>query len=97
MSCRVLNRRLEEQVLNILCDAARAQGIRELVGEYRPTAKNGLVNEHYRKLGFTLAREQADAVTWTLALDGYEARSVPIAIATGSGWQSPATEELVAG
>jgi FkbH-like protein len=84
MSCRVLNRRLEEQVLNILCAAARTQGILELVGEYRPTAKNGMVREHYRKLGFTLAAEHADTVTWTLALDGYEPRTVPIAIAAGS-------------
>lgn len=80
MSCRVLNRRLEEQVLNIVCEAARAQGIRELVGEYRPTAKNGMVKDHYRKLGFTQTEERADSVIWTLDLDRYEPRAVPITV-----------------
>jgi FkbH-like protein len=95
MSCRVLNRRLEEQTLNILCAGARAQGIRELVGEYRPTAKNGMVREHYRKLGFVLADEGADAVTWTLSLDDYRPRTVPIAIIAGAGLDE-VTEELAA-
>ncbi|MFC5552229.1 HAD-IIIC family phosphatase [Massilia aerilata] len=97
MSCRVLNRRLEEQVLNILCVSARAQGIRQLVGEYRPTAKNGMVSEHYRKLGFTLAEERADVVTWTLMLDDYEPRSVPIAVVASSGLETALAEELAAG
>ena len=90
MSCRVLNRRLEEQVLNIVCEAARAQGIRELVGEYRPTAKNGMVKDHYRKLGFTQAEERADSVIWTLDLDGYEPRVVPITVIGGEPGASTA-------
>jgi FkbH-like protein len=83
MSCRVLNRRLEEQVLNIVCEAARVQGIRELVGEYRPTAKNGMVKDHYRKLGFTQQEERADSVIWTLDLGSYEPRVVPITVIVG--------------
>lgn len=85
MSCRVLNRRLEEQVLNVLHANARTHGIRELVGIYRPTAKNGMVKDHYRKLGFTLASETDDAATWTLDVAGYAPRAVPIAVTGGAG------------
>jgi FkbH-like protein len=85
MSCRVLNRRLEEQVLNVLCACAREQRIRRLVGIYRPTAKNGMVKDHYRKLGFTLAQENADATTWTLVLADHVQREVPIVVKAGSG------------
>jgi FkbH-like protein len=80
MSCRVLNRRLEEQVLNVLQASAREQGIRELVGVYRPTAKNGMVKDHYRKLGFTLVSETDDLAIWALDVGSYAPRTVPIAV-----------------
>jgi FkbH-like protein len=96
MSCRVLNRRLEEQVLNVMAATARAHGIRELVGEYRATAKNSMVKEHYRKLGFTLAADGADAATWTLDLDAYVPKTVPIAVTAGAGIESPAFEVAAA-
>jgi FkbH-like protein len=85
MSCRVLNRRLEEGVLNVLHASARAHGIRRLVGSYRPTAKNGMVKDHYRKLGFTLAQESEDGATWTQDVDTYVPRAVPIAVTAGAG------------
>jgi len=52
MSCRVLNRGLEKYVLNYIVKMAAAKNITYLVGEYIPTAKNGLVKDHYRSLGF---------------------------------------------
>jgi FkbH-like protein len=52
MSCRVLGRGVEAAVLDVVADEARRRGARALVGEYRPTAKNGLVREHYPSLGF---------------------------------------------
>jgi predicted enzyme involved in methoxymalonyl-ACP biosynthesis len=85
MSCRVLNRRLEEQILNVLCACARERGIRRLVGIYRPTAKNAMVKDHYGKLGFTLTGESDDAMTWTLDLADHVPRQVPIAITAGAG------------
>jgi FkbH-like protein len=88
MSCRVLNRRLEEQVLNVLQASAREQGIRQLVGIYRPTAKNGMVKDHYRKLGFTMADETEEATTWTLNVDSYVPRVLPIAVTGGAGFDA---------
>jgi FkbH-like protein len=52
MSCRVLGRQMEKFMLDRLIEAAQGQGIRELIGVYRPTPKNGLVRDHFDKLGF---------------------------------------------
>ncbi len=53
MSCRVLKRGVEQFLLNRLCEFAQLRGLRALRGEYIPTAKNGLVRDHYASLGFT--------------------------------------------
>jgi FkbH-like protein len=58
MSCRVLQRGVEQCLLNHIVSAARQRGLRKLVGEYIPTAKNKLVRDHYRSLGFTLLRDR---------------------------------------
>ncbi len=52
MSCRVLGRKVEEAVLNVLCSEARRRGINQLIGTYIPTERNALVEDHYAKLGF---------------------------------------------
>ena len=52
MSCRVLGRQVEQAALAILAAEARRMGARRLVGRYRPTEKNGMVAEHYPRLGF---------------------------------------------
>ena len=53
MSCRVLGRGVEEATLALVVAQARELGATTLIGEYVPTAKNGMVAEHYAKLGFT--------------------------------------------
>ena len=60
MSCRVLGRGAEETTLNLVAAASKALGAKRLIGEYRPTAKNGMVREHYRKLGFSPVSEDVD-------------------------------------
>jgi FkbH-like protein len=52
MSCRVLGRQVEPTTLNLVAAQAQALGARRLIGEYRPTKKNGMVREHYTRLGF---------------------------------------------
>jgi FkbH-like protein len=54
MSCRVLGRQVEPTTLNLIAAQARELGADRLIGEYIPTKKNGMVKEHYAKLGFTL-------------------------------------------
>jgi FkbH-like protein len=53
MSCRVMNRRVEQAFMSYLLEHARALGCTTSVGTYLPTPKNGMVAEFYPGLGFT--------------------------------------------
>jgi FkbH-like protein len=79
MSCRVLKRGLELTMLDQLVERARACGVTTLIGRYFRTPKNGMVADHYAKLGFTLVSGSADGdcPVWELAVgDGcYQPRS----------------------
>lgn len=66
MSCRVLKRNVENFVLNAIVDLAKEQGVDTIIGEYLPTAKNGMVKDHYEGLGFSALGEQ-----WTLTVSDY--------------------------
>ena len=54
MSCRVMGRQVEEATLDLIAQQARLLGARRLIGEYIPTKKNGMVRDHYAKLGFAV-------------------------------------------
>jgi FkbH-like protein len=72
MSCRVLGRGVEKATLGVLAQAAALLGVERLRGSYIPTPKNKMVADHYEKLGFSPAGEEAGGVTgWTLDLAGY--------------------------
>jgi FkbH-like protein len=60
MSCRVLGRQVEATTLNLIAAQAKLLGARRLVGEYLPTKKNGMVKDHYARLGFTVTDVAAD-------------------------------------
>jgi FkbH-like protein len=67
MSCRVLGRRVEQMVLREILRHAKSRGIRRLVGIYRPTDRNHLVEDHYAKLGFSaISTDKDGTVTWEL-------------------------------
>lgn len=68
MSCRVLGRQVEPTTLNLVAEQAKALGARRLIGEYIPTKKNGMVKDHYAKLGFTVM-ETTEAGGSRAALD----------------------------
>jgi predicted enzyme involved in methoxymalonyl-ACP biosynthesis len=69
MSCRVLGRQVEEATMNLLAAEARRVGARAVIGEYRPSKKNSMVREHYRKLGFESLPGVDEGITrWTLSL-----------------------------
>ncbi|RYD78218.1 MAG: hypothetical protein EOP84_14550 [Verrucomicrobiaceae bacterium] len=52
LSCRVIGRSVETALLAELNSQVAERGAKVLVGEYLPTAKNGLVAEFYPKHGF---------------------------------------------
>ncbi len=67
MSCRVLERGVEAAIIGQLARLAVQTGAREIVGLYRPTARNGLVKELYPRLGFeTVATAEDGAATYRL-------------------------------
>ena len=74
MSCRVLGRGVEQLVLNTVVKKAEELGLKQVRGEYVPTAKNGMVKDHYAKLGFAPDGPHR----WVLAVADYEERPVQI-------------------
>lgn len=81
MSCRVLGRRVEQAVLQELLIHARSLGISRIIGTYRPTERNRLVEDHYSKLGFTECERLADGSTvWSLEVADYTDVSLPMKV-----------------
>ena len=74
MSCRVLKREMEYAMMDALADTCIARGIQELRGYYYPTAKNKMVQEFYRTMGFTKdSEDETGNTTWSLSLaEGYQ-------------------------
>jgi FkbH-like protein len=70
MSCRVLKRGIENLTLNKIVVTAGEAGIKKIRGEYIPTSKNGMVKEHYDKLGFMPIGENQ----WELNIDTFKER-----------------------
>jgi FkbH-like protein len=81
MSCRVLGRQVEDAMMNVLAEQARSIGARRIFGHYIPTAKNSMVREHNRRLGFELVATAADGATlWLLELEAFRVRATQILI-----------------
>jgi len=84
MSCRVLGRQVEEATMNLVAERACELGAQRLVGEYLPTKKNGMVREHYRKLGFECAAsDESGASRWHMRLADYRPFSTFIRLVRG--------------
>ena len=68
MSCRVIGRGVEEAVLNHLAFIASNAGVTHLEGQYVAGPRNGLVANHYQRLGFKKVGEGR----WQLSLKNFE-------------------------
>jgi FkbH-like protein len=68
MSCRVLKRGMEHFMLNHIADLALENKFSKLKGEYLPTAKNSMVKDHYKSLGFQKGADES----WLLELNDFE-------------------------
>jgi len=70
MSCRVLGRGVEVAALAALRSAAMQAGATALIGEYRPSGRNGMVEAHYEKLGFERVETDTpgDETFWRMSL-----------------------------
>jgi FkbH-like protein len=67
MSCRVLKRGVENFLLEIILGFSQQRHLDRILGDYIPTAKNALVRDHYKSLGFEQVKEEAEGQThWEL-------------------------------
>jgi FkbH-like protein len=79
MSCRVLKRQVEEEVLNEIVRLARNRGCTRIVGQYIPTAKNSMVRDLYPRMGFAHSREESGGVqVYKLDVAQYQAKPTKI-------------------
>jgi FkbH-like protein len=77
MSCRVLNREMELAMFDTLIEQCQLRGLRRIVGIYIATKKNGIVADHYSKLGFNAIGSLFDNQTfWSFEIPAvYVAKS----------------------
>ena len=71
MSCRVLKRGMENFTLNTMVEKAKAVGYKKIIGEYLPTPKNKMVEEHYPGLGFNTI-DGAPTAQFELDVEAYQ-------------------------
>lgn len=71
MSCRVLKRQVEEEVLNEIVRLAKKAGCKRIRGLYLPTAKNGMVSDLYSKLGFQSVNESAEGSEFEMLVEEF--------------------------
>lgn len=81
MSCRVLKRQVEDEVLNNIVQVARERGCTRVVGEYIPSAKNAMVCDLYPSLGLKQIRGEPNGTqVYELQIERYQPRATEIEI-----------------
>ena len=71
MSCRVLKRDMEYAMMDELVARCKEKGIKEIIGHYYPTAKNGMVKDFYSLQGFEKIDEDKEGnTTWKYEIKG---------------------------
>lgn len=71
MSCRAMGRTAERGILDHFVGFARENGIKRLVGDFFPTAKNIPVANLYSELGFVEVKRDVNGVQYVLTLDNH--------------------------
>jgi FkbH-like protein len=78
MSCRVLNRKVEEAICNRIARDAKSAGATRLIGLYRPTPRNNIVARLFEQLGFSRVDSPDDAQRWVLDLPSFQPFVLPM-------------------
>jgi FkbH-like protein len=69
MSCRVLKRNMEHAMLDELVRLSEERGISVLKGYYFPTAKNAMVKDFYKTMGFEkLSEDENGSTEWQFVI-----------------------------
>jgi len=80
MSCRVLKRQVEDEVLNEIARLGAILNCRCVKGWYFPTPKNEMVRDFYIRMGFTLVAEDETQREYALDLRSFRPHTTKIAI-----------------
>ncbi len=83
MSCRVLGRQVEAATLNLIVEQAECRGIKRLIGEYYPTAKNAMVRDLYKTLGFSEKSWDESGAKYALEISQFKALPTFIEVLEG--------------
>jgi predicted enzyme involved in methoxymalonyl-ACP biosynthesis len=72
MSCRVLQRGVEQFIMNRVFALAESRGFSRVRGSFIPTAKNGMVKDFYSRFNFAKGGESANGtVEWLMDTADY--------------------------
>ncbi len=71
MSCRVLNRGVEQFTMTFLVNYCKAHGLATIRGEFIPTDKNKMVSKFYEQFGFKQTSAAEAKSVWELAVAEY--------------------------
>lgn len=80
MSCRVLKRQVEDEIMNEIFRLAEVAGCARVRGIYLPTAKNGIVAGIYKAFGFVRTEDSAARKEFELEVGKYQVRSTKIRV-----------------
>ncbi|MGX1170744.1 FkbH-like protein [Bradyrhizobium sp. USDA 372] len=81
MSCRVLKRQVEDEIMNEIFRLAEVAGCTTVRGIYLPTTKNGIVAEIYEEFGFARTEDSTARKVFELEVRKYQLRSTKIDVA----------------
>jgi FkbH-like protein len=79
MSCRVLNRRIEEAICNRIAADAKRAGAGSVIGVFVPTERNSIASDLFRRLGFDPFADAQGGTRWVLDLERFVPFDVPLA------------------
>lgn len=88
MSCRVLQRGVEQLAMNKIFEFARQADCPAVTGSYLPTAKNGMVKSFYEQFGFyQTGTSENGAIHWRLETAQYAPRRVFIEVEAAESFE----------
>jgi FkbH-like protein len=67
MSCRVLKKTVENYTADKIVETARKMSVKQVIGEYIPSKKNGMVSGLYEDLGFEKSLSEGNSQKYVLA------------------------------
>ncbi len=82
MSCRVLERKVEFEIVNKMVSIAKKLNLTEILGVFIPTKKNGLVKNLYQKLGFKMRNKNDEHAEYELKTNDFKIFNTEINVST---------------